>query len=333
MKAKRVSFSAQKEATLEEFDFGDADIGPNDVILKTRYSLISAGTELASFTGLQPTNYPVHPGYTAVGVVLKKGAEVKDFEVGDRIFTYSGHASVSKARTLRLKPPEELKDEQVPFVRMATVAMTSLRVSSVELGDTVAVIGLGLVGNMASQLFTLAGANTIGIDICEGRLKKAAACNIKHLVNPSKTDLQQRIKELTDGRGCEVTVEAIGNPKLVETACQITKHTGEVILLGSPRGEYQANVTNILNYVHLNHLGCLTFKGAHEWRYPVNPQEGAKHSLARNSQIAFRLIAENRLNVREVLTHVVKPEEVAPAYNGLLNEKEKYLGVLIDWGE
>lgn len=333
MKAKRVCFSAKNNAIIEKFDFDESAIGPDEIAVKTHYSLISPGTELASFTRLQPTNYPVYPGYTAVGEVIQKGKNVSNFAVGDRIFTYSGHASVSKARTLNLKPIEQLKDEEVPFTRMATIAMTSLRVSSAELGDTVAIIGLGLVGNMASQLFTLAGADVIGIDICEGRRKIAASCGVKYLIDPSQENPQERVKELTDGKGCEVVVEAIGNPTLVETACSLARHTGEVILLGSPRGEYQANVTDVLNYVHLNSRGSLTLKGAHEWRYPTQQQQGAKHSLERNSLIAFRLIAEKRLHVEEVLTHIVKPDDAAEAYNRLLNEKDKYLGVLMDWRE
>ncbi len=137
--------------------------------------------------------------------------------------------------------------------------------------------------------------------------------------------------ELTKGEGCEVTVEAIGNPATIETCCQITKRLGEVILLGSPRGEYDTNITEILNYVHLWPRGCLTFKGAHEWRFPIHQMEGSKHSIERNTQIALQLISERRLKVRELITHVVKPERIKEAYEGLLHKKDEYLGVIVDW--
>ena len=136
--------------------------------------------------------------------------------------------------------------------------MTSLRVSRGELGDNVAIMGLGLVGNMAGQLFTAAGMDVIGIDLIDERLRIAERCGIKHTINPKKEDLEERIREFTDGEGCEVTVEAIGNPSTVMACCRITKRLGEVILLGSPRGTYKADVTKILNYVHLWPRDCLT---------------------------------------------------------------------------
>jgi len=344
MRGKRVCIRDQYKVDLEDLEIDEESLQSTQVLLKTHYTLISPGTELSIYTALEKDvyksgswcHYPFNPGYISVGGIMKTGESVSKIEAGDVVFTYSNHASIAKvdpSKMICLKVPEGLDEKEVLFARMATIAMTALRVSSGELGDNVAVVGLGLVGNMAAQLFTLAGMNVIGIDAIDKRLEIAEKCGVRYTVNPSKVNLRERVVEFTNGEGCEVTVEAIGNPSTIETCCQITKRLGEVILLGSPRGEYNANITEILDYVHLWSRGCLTFEGAHEWRFPKYRTEGSKHSIERNTQIAFQLISERRLKVGELLTHVIKPEKTKEAYNGLLNRKDEYLGVVIDWKE
>ncbi len=342
MRGKRIRIPRQYEVHIEDFEIDDGALQGTEILLGTHYTLISPGTELAIYTALDEDvyksgswcGYPFSPGYASVGEVIRTGQHVPKINKGDVVFTYSNHASIARvdpARTICLKLPADIDEKDSLFARMATIAMTALRVSDGELGDNVAVIGLGLVGNMAAQFFTLAGMNVIGVDLIDKRLEIAKKCGVKYAVNPSREDVKERVMELTGGEGCEVTVEAIGNPRTIETCCQITKALGEVVLLGSPRGEYATDLTDILNYVHLWPRGCLTFKGAHEWRLPIHQVEGSKHSIERNTRIGLRLISEGRLRVNELLTHTVKPEGIREAYEGLLNRKDEYLGVVIDW--
>ncbi|MDE0484669.1 MAG: zinc-binding alcohol dehydrogenase [Candidatus Poribacteria bacterium] len=333
MKAKQIIMPAKRSATLEDFEL-DETLAPNQILLKTHYSLISPGTEGAGYTGLESgTRFPHGSGYTAIGEVLKVGEHVTKCAVGDYAFCYSSHASIIKTASVMLafKQPLEMDAKLIPFVRMATVAMTSLRVSSVEFGDTAVIIGLGLVGNSASQLFNLAGMKVISVERVPERIEIARKCGIQHLINPDEEDVLERVKSLTDGHKAEVTVEAIGNPRLVELAYQLTRTKGEVILLGSPRGEYITNATAILNYSHLIGLGAITLRSAHEWVYPTMHSGESKHSLERNSQIVYSLIKEGKFKVEELLTHVINPEDAQSAYDGLTDHKDKYLGVIMDW--
>ncbi len=333
MKGKQIIMPAKRSAILEDFEL-DETLAPNQILLKTHYSLISPGTEGAGYTGLESgTRFPHGSGYTAIGEVLKVGEHVTKCAVGDFAFCYSSHASIVKTASVMLafKPPLEMDAKLIPFVRMATVAMTSLRVSSAEFGDTAVIIGLGLVGNSASQLFNLAGMQVISVERVPERIEIARKCGIQHLVNPDQEDVLERVKAITGGHKAEVTVEAIGNPRLVELAYQLTRTKGEVILLGSPRGEYVTNVTAILNYTHLIGLGAVTLKSAHEWVFPTMHSGESKHSLERNSQIVYSLIKEGKFKVEELLTHVINPEDAQSAYDGLTDQKDKYLGVIMDW--
>lgn len=333
MKGKHIIMPAKRQATLEDFEV-DENLAPNQILFKTHYSLISPGTEGAGYTGLESgTRFPHGSGYTAIGEVIKVGDQVTKCIVGDFAFCYSSHASIVKTSSVMLafKPPLEIDAKLIPFVRMGTVAMTSLRVSSAEFGDTVVIIGLGLVGNSASQIFKLAGMNVISVELVPQRLEIARKCGIENLINPNEEDVHDRVKSITNGRKAEVTVEAIGNPRLVELAYQLTGTKGEVILLGSPRGEYIKNVTEVLNYTHLIGLGAITLKSAHEWIYPTMHSGESKHSLERNSQIVYSLIKDGKFKVEELLTHVINPQDAQSAYDGLTDKKNDYLGVIMDW--
>jgi 2-desacetyl-2-hydroxyethyl bacteriochlorophyllide A dehydrogenase len=333
MKGKRIIMPSANDVVLEDFEL-DESLADDQILMETHYSLISPGTECAGYTALQSgTRFPHGSGYTAVGEVIKVGGRVRKCSPGDIVFCYTPHESITKTNNplLVLKRPLDFDEKLIPFIRMATVAMTSIRVSSAELGDTVAIIGLGLVGNYASQLFNLAGMKVISIERVSKRLEIAGKCGIKHLVNTERENPREKVMELTNGQGAEVTVEAIGNPKLIEMAFQLTKRKGEVILVGSPRGEYITDVTNILEYVHLISKGAITLKSAHEWVYPVMQSGDCKHSIERNTIIVYNFFKEGKLKAQELITHIINPADAKSAYDGLVERKDEYLGVLMDW--
>jgi 2-desacetyl-2-hydroxyethyl bacteriochlorophyllide A dehydrogenase len=333
MDNKKIVFTAPWQVeTLEEV-LSIEKIGKQELLVKKKFTLISPGTELACLSGNEGWfSMPGIPGYSSVSEIIEIGEDVQGFQPGEYIFHYGDHSlySVISASGIVLKAPSELPLHWVPFTRMASVAMTSLRVSDIELGDHVAVTGLGLIGNMAAQLAALQGASVIGIDFSSNRLETAKASGIQYTLT-SNTKVQEQIAEITHGRGVSTLIDATGIPKVVTDGLPWVAKYGEVVLLGSPRGEYHGNITELLNYVHLDGHGCITFKGAHEWRFPVEPDSFVKHSLTRNSQIIFDLMQRNKLAIEPLISHIVKPEQAAKAYEGLRNDKDHYHGVLFDW--
>lgn len=333
MRTKAVIFDKPFHAVYKGTEI-DSDLKTDGILMKTLYSLVSAGTEGAICKGTESwAPLPYNPGYAAVGEVLEMADAVKGFKKGDMIFCYSkhsGHSNVSSNDVI-VKVPREMDYKTAVFTRLAAVSITALRVSPPELGDTVAVIGMGLVGNLAAQLFSLSGARVICVDICDKRLELAGECGLPLGVNPSKVNLRDAIMELTGGKGASSVIEATGVPASAEQAFSIAAKAGDVVLLGSPRGKHEGNITDLLNKVHLWGNGCVSLKGAHEWRYPLKPSEGCRHSIQRNCEIILELIRENKLKVKPLITHVVSPENCQEIYDGLLNHKEKYTGVVFDW--
>ncbi len=334
MEAQHVIFTEPDKVELQSFSFDLDDLPPDQVAMETRHSIISPGTELACLSGRESwAPPPFVPGYGGCGEVIAVGDDVEGVEVGDRVFSYTKHASVVTSSVLVSPVPPGVNTVKACFARMAAVSITALRVSEAELGDHVAVIGLGLVGNLCAQLFTLAGCQVIGIDLIPERCRIAKACGVKYVLNPAEEDRKAFVQEVTDGHMCQTVVEAIGAPAVGARAGELAGPLGEVVLLGSPRGERVEDITPLLNRIHLWGNGCITYKGAHEWRYPTERDEGGrvKHSIERNVETLMGLIAEDRLHVEELISHVLPSTECARAYEGLRNNKGEYMGVLFDW--
>jgi threonine dehydrogenase-like Zn-dependent dehydrogenase len=193
MLVKQVVFLRANEVQLEEVEV-DLTPAENEIAIRTLTTIVSAGTELACLAGLADwAPFPFRPGYGAVGEVIAVGSNVKDIKVGDIILTNSNHASHAKARVMAVKVPEGLDPIKAVFARMANVSITALRVSNAELGDRVAVIGLGLVGNLAAQLFQIAGCEVIGLDKVAKRLEVAKLCGLKRLSTPRRLTPSKRL--------------------------------------------------------------------------------------------------------------------------------------------
>lgn len=333
MKTSRICFPREKEAVYEKVDM-TFSLRPHEILIRTCYSVISAGTELAKFTGLQEVSYPFVPGNRAVGEVLEVGASVKDIAPGDYVFSHTPHISIAKTSKFCIKVPEGVDKCHACLLGLGSVSMTALRIGSPELGDRAVVIGMGVVGNLCAQLLKSAGVDVIAMDFVEERLDRAHRCGINYTVNPKNDDAQSKVMEITDGRGAEYVIEATGNPKAMDLACSVIAKQGKVILLGSPRAEYQTNITSLLRVVHLwRDHGSVDLTGAHEWRYPLYPDGYTKHSMYRNAEIFFRMMADGRLNMKDVISHVLTPDRAEEAFHGLLDHKDKYLGVVFDWTE
>ena len=312
---------------------GDS-LGPDDLLVESLYSVVSAGTELACLSGREAWfPFPRVPGYATVGRIVASGNSVTGLREGEVVLHYGGHQSYNR-RTLDdfvVPVPEGIDLEVAAMTRLATVAFTSLRVSNIEAGDFVAVAGLGPVGNLAAQLAQIQGGRVIGVDVSPGRIELARKCGIEQTIDASRENAAERIREMTGGDGVETVIDATGSPRAIVAEMHWVAKRGELILLGSPRGEVQGDLTELLSGVHLWPRGCVTLKGAHEWRYPVMHDPNNKHSLERNSRVAWWLQRTGKLQMHKLITHVMRPEDAPAAYEGLRSRKDEYVGVVFDW--
>lgn len=337
MKIKQVVVTGQNDVELQELELRGTP-GPGEVLIRTEYSFISAGTELANYSGLEPRvfqegtwcAYPWKSGYSNVGIVEAVGEGVSRVRPGQRVYTWGPHAShhIYNAERLVLEVPEELNAAEVAASRMAGVAATGIHVAASGHNRWVAVYGLGMVGNLAAQFFGIKGARVIGIDPMEQRRQLAERCGIPHTAGGSSEEVAEAIRQLTGGNGADTSVDAVGDSRVVRECVKNTASFGEVIILGSPRAPVQGDLTEIFSDVHIR---WLTIKGALEWRLPIYPQTGVAESQQSKQEMIFDWMRLGKLQIAPLISHVMKPSEIKTAYEGLLHKKNEFFGVVLDY--
>ena len=338
MRIREVVVTGQNQVELQTAEIDTRELASNELLVDTEYTFISSGTELANYTGREPKvfqkgewcEYPWRSGYANVGIVREVGADVTRAAPGDRVFTYGRHASTIQYSQDRLVAPvrEAVDPAVVAASRMAGVAMTAIVVGEIGMNPWVVVFGLGLVGNLASQMFRIHGCRVIGVDPVAERRVLAQRCGIARTVGGDADEAQAQIQEITNGDLGNITVDAVGHSGVVMQALRSTASHGQIIILGTPRVSVPGDLTDLLSETHLR---WITIRGALEWCVPMYPDIGNRTSQWSKQQTIFDWMARGQLQVEPLISHRLKPEQIKQAYDGLLNEPNVYTGVVLDW--
>ncbi len=325
MKSLRVVWTEPGVVEVEEWEV--PKISEGEVLVKTRLTLLSPGTERAWLLHLPntPGTFPQYPGYSAVGEVMAVGEKVRRFQVGHRVVWAGRHAAHAVVAEDALLPvPVELPDEEAVFFHLIAIALQGVRKANIELGESVVVLGLGLIGLLALQLAKMSGGfPVIGADLSEIRLDFARKVGADAVLL-SGDDLIAKVEDLTEG-GAHVVVEATGNPDTIPLTFKLARRLGRIVLLGSMRGE-----TKAVNFYEAHRKG-LVIIGAHD---SVRPRTESLHGFwtVRDDQLlALKLLASRRLQVAPLITHRFAGQEATKAYDLLLRQDFSALGILLDW--
>ena len=338
MKNLKVVFTARRSVQWERELISECDVGPNRLLIRSQSSLISSGTELAVYTGTHVRfsytderrwSYPMCMSYATVGQVQRVGEGTKGFSQKDWVFVDSVHqryviADPSKQIVCRLADGMDLR--YAPFAALANVSNTALQLSPAGPSDHVVILGLGMVGNLAGQLYRRTGANVIGADLIEARCAIARECGFDQIVNTQEQDLLSVVRNVTGGRGADIVVEATGSPPVVSTALSVARPKGQVILLGSTRG-----LVPNLDVYSLIHCAGLVVKGAHVNVFPRFRAAGESYNRYDGLAHMVSLIASDQLAIPPLLSDIVPPDGLRDAYEKLISDKATHMGILIDW--
>jgi 2-desacetyl-2-hydroxyethyl bacteriochlorophyllide A dehydrogenase len=340
MQIQQVVVTGKNEVSLQPVTIETKNLGPNELLIETERSFISAGTELANYTAADKNvyvpgswcAYPWKSGYANVGLVLEAGERYRSL-IGKRVYTNGQHAAMHRYETdigykLVAPVPEGLSLDEAVAARMAMVAMAGLDSSKPQYIRTVVVIGLGMVGNMAAQLFRLTGAQVIGVDPSATRRRLAKECGIPHAITGTEAEIIEQVKAINGGKLATVTVDAVGHSAIALQAVHLTASGGEVIVLGSPRCDVPGNLSDIFSAAHYR---WVTIKGSLEWNIPTESVLEREYSQQTRLAGIFGWIGDGRLKLKPLITHVLPPSEIKTAYDGLLNKKEEYVGVVLKW--
>jgi 2-desacetyl-2-hydroxyethyl bacteriochlorophyllide A dehydrogenase len=325
----RIVFTAAGVVAVEECL--PPNLGVGQLLIRTRTTLISPGTERAFFLGLPntPGSYPHYPGYSNIGEVVAVGEGVEGWTPGMRVATPAGHAAFVAVSSETCVPvPERLADGEAVFFNLAAIAMQGVRKARVELGEPVVVIGAGLIGLLALQLARLnGGLPVVSVDTDERRLAFAQAVDADETVALSD-DLKVTVASLCEDEGAAVVIEATGHPEAILTAFDLARPGGRVILLGSTRGE-----TEQVNFYRDVHKKGLTVIGAHNSARPLVESHPGWWIAQDDQRVALKLLALGRLKVRPLITHQFSWHEAPHAYERLKQWDTGTLGMVLNWWE
>ncbi len=338
-RGRRAVMPEPHRVIIETYDI--AATGPGQLLIETEASAISAGTELAVYTGVHqwlndPTRtwprFPFTPGYSAVGRVLEVGDGVAGYAVGDRVLWEGRHEShaivdVDGGRALVWKIGEALPAEVAAFAILARFPFTALVQSDRIIGQSVAVMGLGLIGQIALRLFAAAAATPlIGIDTVAARRSTAERTYGVATIDPTVGDLREQLRAVNGGALPDIVVDATGAPNAVKAAMHAVSDGGRVVMVGSPRG-----IAGDVDFYWDLHGRSITLIGAHGSAIGQTAREHFPFVRDRAIRTLVHLLESGRVELRDLITHFV-PGDAAPAmYEGLLNRRDDYIGVALHW--
>jgi 2-desacetyl-2-hydroxyethyl bacteriochlorophyllide A dehydrogenase len=318
-----VVWPAPGRVLLKSFDLPRP--GDHEIMILTHATLISPGTERALFNNLPHARpiYPFTPGYTGAGEVVMVGQKVTRFKVGDRVVAPLPHASVAVRDEEQVwLVPERVTMEQASFLWIGIIALQGVRKARIQMGESVAIVGQGVIGQIVTQLVSLAGPYPItAVASSPARLPMAVRSGAHSTISLSQGH------DVLDTVKADVVIDVTGHPGAFHTAVRCSRPGGRIVLLGSSRG-----VTHDVDFELVRTLE-LTLIGAHVDSLPRSESSPGKWTALKEGKTFLRLIADSRLDVDMLITHRILPSEAERFYRSLSKGDRSILGALFCWGQ
>jgi threonine dehydrogenase-like Zn-dependent dehydrogenase len=260
-----------------------------------------------------------------VGEVVELGAEVTTLRLGDLVFTYSPHQThvvADQRRAYRL--PDGILAENGVFVALLGVAYNAILDARIVLGETVAIFGLGVIGQLLVQLCRWSGAaRIIGVDLLEKRLSHACRLGADMVVNPRlEPDVARQVHRVTENRGADAVIECTGNTAALNEAIRVAGFQGTVVVVSFLAGE--AHGLYLGDEFHHNHVRLISSQAA-----GVNPDLHPRWTSERKLQAALDILP--RLNLDGWITHRFPFEQAHHAYEMVDQKPDECIQVILTY--
>ncbi len=333
MKVSYVSFDAKEKAVLQADEF-QPDLAPDQVLVKADFELISAGTELANYHMLPNTvtassGFPHKPGYSVSGHVVKTGSEVKTLREGDNVVVpWLGHRSwfICEEKIL-FKIPVGIDQKTAAFAHLTSFPLLGVRKLKLQLGESVMIAGLGLLGLLAVQIARNSGASPVlACDYSPERRALAMQLGADHVFDPRDPGFIENVKAVTDEKGPEGVVEVTGYIPALQQALEYIAWEGRISLLGCTRISDQ--LIDFYKYVHRRGISLI---GCHTFTRPLSDSRPGAWTEFDDYRTFFKLVKTGRLQVEPIITRIVSPRDTEKIYTEIGSAKNPPFGILFDW--
>ena len=364
-----------KTGELKVVDVPVPSVGPGGVLVRNQYSLVSAGTEkmvmefakksligkakekpelvkqviskakregiIGTFrTAMSRLDVPMPLGYSSAGIVTEVGENVDEFKPGDRVACagggYATHSEVVFVpKNLCAKVPENVDFESAAFTTLGAIALQGVRRADITPGENVAVIGLGLLGQLTVQILKAFNCRVIGIDIVPEKVKLAQELGADCGAVKGKEDIANAVESLSNGYGADAVIITVATSSSdpVELAGEISRDKGRIVLVGVckidiPRKIYYEKE---LDFRLSRSYGPGRYDTTYEEKGVDYPIGYVRWTEKRNMEEFLKLLNQNKVKVDNIITHRFKIEDAEKAYELITKGTEKYMGILLEY--
>jgi len=311
-----------------------------DVISKVRRDgLFSAVAAVRSRLDL-----PNALGYSSSGTVIGVGEGVTELDVGDRVAcagaSYAVHAEfacIPRLLVAKIHPNSAVTFEEAAFSTLGAVALHGVRTANAKLGDVVAVIGLGLLGQLTVQILKAAGCRVLGMDIAPERSELALRLGADD-VCISRDGLRDLCLQHSNGHGADavlITAETASSEP-VDVAGEVTRDRAVVIAVGTVGMDIQRKIyfEKELDFRISRSYGPGRYDSAYEQKGRDYPIGYVRWTETRNMEACLQLLSDGKLDVQSLITHRFRIERAQGAYELITGRMgQPFLGVLITYPE
>jgi predicted dehydrogenase/threonine dehydrogenase-like Zn-dependent dehydrogenase len=295
------------------------------------------GTIEAAFNRL---DQPLPLGYSSAGTIAKLGPDLQGFHVGQRVAcaggNYAVHAEYACVPKNLLAPiPEGVDFEAAAFTTLGAIALHGFRQLGVQLGERVAIIGLGLLGQLSVGIARAAGCKVLGIDLDPRRVELAKQMGATAV---RRDQAEESARSFSQGRGCDAILICADTPSSdpVELAGTIARDRAHVVAVGAvglqiPRKTYYEKE---LTFINSRSYGPGRYDPAYEEGGQDYPIGFVRWTEGRNLEAVLELMAAGRLEVLPLISHRFPIERAPEAYQLITGKQgEPFLGVLLTYPE
>ncbi len=311
---------------------------------RSRPDLVRQTLDKAKREGLLPTvqaafnrlDQPMPLGYSSAGVIVALGKNMRGFKVGQRVacagLNYAVHAEYNLVpRNLLTLIPAAVDFESAAFTTLAAIAMQGFRLAEPQIGESVAVIGMGLLGLLTAQIAAAAGCRVLGIDVDAGKLRLASTLRLEAV---TRKNAESGAQAFTGNRGFDAVIicAATTSNDPVELAGVIARDRGRVVATGAvglsiPRKVYYEKE---LSFINSRSYGPGRYDPSYEEKGVDYPYGYVRWTEGRNMESALQLMATGHLKVQPLITHRIPIEKAPTAYKIITGKQKKpFLGVLL----
>jgi predicted dehydrogenase/threonine dehydrogenase-like Zn-dependent dehydrogenase len=327
------------------------------LLIKTHRSLVSLGTEkmLVEFgksnllskarqqpekvkqvldkiktEGLFPTleavfnklDEPLPLGYCNAGKVIEVGEGVSEFKIGDRVVSNGAHAEfVSVPKNLCALIPDNVSDEEAAFTVIGSIGLQGIRLVQPTLGETVVVIGLGLIGLITAELLVANGCNVIGFDFDDNKLRLAQKKGVKAFNSGKGIDVVKTVEELTNGIGADAVIitASTKSNEVISQSAQMSRQRGRIVLVGVVG--LDINRADFYKKELSFQVSCSYGPGRYDENYEGRgidyPLAFVRWTEQRNFQAILSAISNRKLDVSSLITERVKLDDYQQIYGNM----------------